>query len=92
MVATAEVAVLVLLAVGFIRWFRRKPLYRAHRRTGVVPGRPVSSHVSLRFHEPTQDKTFGYGQELPLRPELRPDVDPVPPPVRRRWAWFGRKA
>ena len=74
MVAAAEVAVVVLLALVFFWWFRRTPMYRANRVSGVVPGQ-WSAQSSPRAH--------GVGGTLPPRPVLRPDEDP-PQPSRGR--------
>jgi hypothetical protein len=70
MVAMAEVVMLILLAAVFIWWFRRTPMYRTHRRSGVVPGQ--WSHMS----SPTW---HGVGGTLPPRPVLRPDEDTPQP-------------
>jgi len=80
--------VLFLLAVVWFLWFRRTPMYRAHRRIGVVSGQsgvggvPGQSGVgnTLRWH--------GDRHVPPLLPELRPDADQATPLVRR-WR-FGR--
>jgi hypothetical protein len=77
MLAMAEVLVFVLVAAVFVWWFRRTPMYRAHRRTGFVP----SGHQYVGAATPTW---HGLRHVPPLRPELRPDDDSVP--VRsRRW-------
>jgi len=39
MVATVEIALLIVCAVLGVRWFRRTNIYRAHRRSGADPGR-----------------------------------------------------
>jgi hypothetical protein len=74
MVPVAEVVVLVLLAVVGVWWFRRTPLYRAHRRSGVVPGQ-WSAWTSPRW----------YGDNpMPQRPELRPQAGLAPRRAGRR--------
>jgi hypothetical protein len=74
MVALAVPAVVVLLAVAFFWWFRRTPMYRANRATGVVPGQ-WSALSAPRAH--------GVGGTPPPRPVLRADGDPPPPPTGR---------
>jgi hypothetical protein len=76
MVAMAEIVVLVLLAAVFVWWFRRTPMYRAHRRTGVVPsGDQYVGAATPTWH--------GQRHVPPLRPELRPDDDPASKSSRR---------
>jgi hypothetical protein len=67
MVAFAEVAVIVLLGAAFIWWFRRTPMFRANRMSGVVPGQ-WSAQSSSRAH--------GVGGTPATRPVLRPEEDP----------------
>ena len=76
MVALFEVVFLTLLVVAGWLWFRRTPMYRAHRRQGVVPGQ-TSAYSSPKYYG---------GHSLPLRPELRGEEAPRRP---RRWG-FGR--
>jgi hypothetical protein len=75
MVAMAEVLVFVLVAALFVWWFRRSPMYRAHRRAGVVP----SGYQYIGAATPTW---HGQRHVPPLRPELRPDDEPM---RSRRW-------
>jgi hypothetical protein len=84
MVAMAEVVVFVLLAAVFVWWFRRTPMYRAHRRTGVVPS-------GGQFFGAADPTWHGQRHAPPLRPELRPDDDPVPTRSRRWWRWHSRQ-
>jgi hypothetical protein len=75
--------VLFLLAVIWFLWFRRTPMYRAHRRTGVASGQSGVGGVmgqsavgnTLRYH--------GQRHVPPLLPELRTDADQATPRVRR---------
>ena len=39
MVAMFEIVFLIVCAVLVVWWFRRTNIYRAYRRSGVVPGR-----------------------------------------------------
>jgi hypothetical protein len=84
MMAMAEVVVLVLLTAVFVWWFRRTPMYRAHRRSGVVPSRG-------QFIGAATPTWHGQRHVPPMRPELRPDDDSVRERSRRRWRWRSRQ-
>jgi hypothetical protein len=73
-VALAVVAVLVLLTVVFFWWFRRTPMYRANRASGVVPGQ-WSALSAQRWH--------GVGGTPRPRPVLPADEDPPQPSTGR---------
>lgn len=75
MVAVVEVLVVGLLAGIWFLWFRRTPLYRAHRRSGVVPGQFRGGGAAPRW--------YGDRHVPPLLPELRPDADPATRSARR---------
>jgi hypothetical protein len=78
--AVAVFVVFVLLALVFFWWFRRTPMYRAHRQIGIFPGEPWSARSSGAWHGDLRP---------PLRPDLRPSEDPGRPRSRR---WLtGRK-
>jgi hypothetical protein len=82
MVLMAELATFLLIAVGFASWFRRRPLWRAHRRHGVVPSRGQFSGAAT----PTY---YGARLNVPtVRPELRPDDDATP----RGWSRWRRRS
>jgi hypothetical protein len=80
--------VLFLLAVVWFLWFRRTPMYRAHRRTGVVSGQSGVGGVPGQSGVGNAPRWYGDRHVPPLLPELRPDADQATPPVRR-WR-FGR--
>lgn len=67
--------VLFLLAVVWFLWFRRTPLYRAHRRIGVVPGQSGVGGVPGQSGVGNTATWYGDRHVPPLLPELRPDVD-----------------
>lgn len=74
---------LFLLAVAWFLWFRRKPLYRAHRRIGVVPGQSGVGGVSGQSAVGNTPTWFGQRHVPPLLPELRPDEGQNALPGRR---------
>jgi hypothetical protein len=76
---------LFLLAVVWFLWFRRTPLYRAHRRFGVVKGQSGVGGVSGQSAVGNTPTWFGQRHVPPLLPELRPDEDQNGLPGRR-WA------
>jgi hypothetical protein len=75
--------VLFLLAVVWFLWFRRTPLYRAHRRVGVVSGQSGAGGVPGQFAVGNCPRWYGERHVPPLLPELRPDIDQSTPRVRR---------
>lgn len=76
--------VLFLVAVVWFLWFRRTPLYRAHRRIGVVPGQSGVGGVPGQSGVGNTPTWYGDRHAPPLLPELRPDVDQATPRVWRR--------
>ena len=72
--------VLFLLAVVWFWWFRRTPMYRAHRQIGVFPN-TWSARSSSVWHGSNRP---------PLRPDLRPEAHQMPPSSRRWWPWHSR--
>ena len=76
--------VLFLLAVIWFLWFRRTPMYRAHRRIGVVSGKSgfggVAGQSGVGGATP---RWYGDRHVPPLLPELRPEADPAIPSARR---------
>ena len=80
---TETVGLLVLVAV-FVWWFRRTPMYRAHRRTGVVPSQ------GQYWNNPT---FHGQRVNVPqMRPEMWPDDDPKPTASGHWWRWHDKRA
>ncbi len=75
MVAVLEISAVALLAGIWFLWFRRTPLYRAHRRSGVVPGQFRGGGATPRW--------YGDRHVPPLLPDLRPDADPATRSARR---------
>jgi hypothetical protein len=75
--------VLFLLAVVWFSWFRRTPIYRAHRRIGVVSGQSGVGGVPGQSGVGNTPTWYGDRHVPPLLPELRPDVDQATPRVRR---------
>jgi hypothetical protein len=75
--------VLFLLAVVWFLWFRRTPMYRAHRRIGVVSGQSGVGGVPGQSGVGNTPRWYGDRHVPPLLPELRPDVDQATSRVRR---------
>jgi hypothetical protein len=64
--------VLFLLAVVWCLWFRRTPMYRAHRRIGVVSGQSGVGGVTGQSAVGNTPRWHGDRHVPPLLPELRP--------------------
>ena len=77
----AVFVVLILPAVVFFWWFRRTGMYRAHRQYGIYPGETWTARSSMKWHGDLRP---------PLRPDLRPEANQVPPSLRRWWRRQGR--
>ena len=75
--------VLFLLSVVWFLWFRRTPMYRAHRRIGVVPGQSGVGGVAGQSGIGNTPRWYGDRHVPPLLPELRPNVDQATPRMRR---------
>src|SRR5881275_697479 len=80
--------VLFLLAVVWFLWFRRTPMYRVHRRIGVVSGQSGGGGMPGQSAVGNTPRWYGDRHVPPLLPELRPDADQATPRVRH-WR-FGR--
>jgi len=82
---------LFLLAVVWFVWFRRTPLYRAHRRIGVVKGQSGVGGVPGQSAVGNTPTWFGQRHQPPLLPELRP-VDDQHGLPGRRWVFRWRRS
>jgi hypothetical protein len=83
--------VLFLLAVVWFLWFRRTPMYRAHRRIGVVPGQSGLGGVPGQSGVGNTQRWYGDRHVPPLRPELRPEDDLVRGRSWRWWRWHSKQ-
>lgn len=81
---------LSLLAVVCFLWFRRTPMYRAHRRIGVVKGQSGVGSVPGQSAVGNTPTWFGQRHQPPLLPELRPDEGQKGLPGRR-WVFRRRR-
>jgi hypothetical protein len=84
MVVVIWIVLFLLAVVGFL-WFRRTPLYRAHRRIGVVSGQSGVGGVTGQSAVGNTPTWHGNRHVPPLLPELRPADDPRRPRSRRWW-------
>jgi hypothetical protein len=82
--------VLLLLAGVWILWFRRTPMYRAHRRIGVVPGQSGVGGMPGQSAVGNTPTWYGDRHVPPLLPELRPEDDPVRGRSRSWWRWHSK--
>ena len=76
MVVMFEIVFLIVCAALGLRWFLRTNLYRAHRRSGVEPGK--------------QGNLAGFGMYQLPRPTPPPAALRGYERPRRRW-WFSRR-
>lgn len=83
MVAVIWIVLIVLALVCFL-WFRRTPLYRAHRRIGVVQGQSGVGGVTGQSGIGNTPAWYGDRHVPPLLPELRADGEQ---PTRRVRRW-----
>ena len=90
MVAVIWVARFLLTVVWFL-WFRRTPMYRAHRRIGVVSGQSGVGGVPGQSAVGNTPRWYGDRHVPPLLPELRPDRDQTTPRARRWQIWRNRR-